>query len=152
VGILRVLVRPRLRNNSEMYLSAVYDRGAGMFSFPSTGLLCSATLLLVVAENTLVAGTNVVVDRGTVRRKLRVAMRASGRNARDVDMALGEDRNDEATMSYLGIFESDAFERRISPASHLSAFRPVPSCKSPEWDVLPDSALVSNTTCPQIEF
>jgi len=87
VDILDLLVRLRLRDTNETYLSAVYDSGAGIFSFPSTGLLCSATLLLVVVENTLVAGTNVAVDRGTVRRELRAAIRASGRKARDVDMA-----------------------------------------------------------------
>ena len=130
---MSVLVRPRLHGNGGAYFSAVYDRGAGMFSFPSTGLLCSATLLLVVVENTLVAGTNGAVDRGIVRRELRAAMRASGLNARDVDMALGEERCDEATTRY-SIFD-EAIERQINPASHLSAFRPVPSCKSPAWDV-----------------
>ena len=88
-----------------------------MFSFPSIGLLSSALFLLVV-DNNLVAGTIVAVDRGIGRRELRAARRASGRNARFVDMASCEDKCNGATTSCL---ESECVweaHQRVNPASH----------------------------------
>jgi len=104
-----------------------------MFSFPSIGLLSSALFLLVV-DNSLVAGTIVAVDRGIGRRELRAARRASGRNARFVDMASCEDKCNGATTSYL---ESECFGGAPTSQPHITPSPHFGHCKSPEWNVFP---------------